>query len=85
VTEAAGKQKKEDSNGSKRENQNPSFDPIKSASFNPFYESYNLEIIWVIFNSLQLVLISKVLTVDYMFIELETFGYILMRLGTNYN
>jgi len=85
VTKAAGNQKKKDSNGSQRENRNPSFDPIKSASFSPFYRSYSLEIRWVIFNSFQLVLISKVFTIDYMFIELDTFGYILMRLGTNCN
>ena len=40
---------------------------------------------WVIFNSLQLVLIPKVFIGDYMFIELETFDYILMWLGTNRN
>ena len=40
---------------------------------------------WVIFNFLQLILISNVYTVDYMFIELGIFDYILMRLGTNCN
>ena len=84
VTEAAQKHEKKD-NGSQRENRNPCFNPIKPAPFSSFYGSYNLEIRWVIFSSLQLVLISKVFTVDYMFIELETFGYILMRLGTNCN
>jgi len=33
---------------------------------------------WVIFNSLKLILISKVFTVDYIFVEIEMFDYILM-------
>ena len=76
MTEVVGKQKKKDSNGSERETQNPSFGPIKLAPFSPFYKSYSLEIRWVIFNSHEIVLISKVFTVWLYVCEIETFDHI---------
>ena len=49
----------------------------ESVSLSPFYGSFSLEPRWVIFNSLQLVLIPKVFTIDYIYmcIEVETFDY----------
>ena len=59
----------------------------ESILLSPFYGSFSLESRWIIFNSLRLVLIRKVFTVDYVYmcIEVETFDYIyiLTRLGRN--